>query len=107
MNIEARLAALGLMLPPPVVVPPTVRFPFAFVRVAGNRAYVAGHAPQGPDGRVARPLGKVGTDLTVEQGYEAASNFAIQTKTAPGGAVAKRPHRAVALERVKGIEPSS
>jgi enamine deaminase RidA (YjgF/YER057c/UK114 family) len=77
MNIEARLAALGLTLPPPVVVPPTVRFPFAFVRIAGNRAYVSGHAPQDPDGRVARPLGKVGTDLTVEQGYEAARLTAL------------------------------
>jgi enamine deaminase RidA (YjgF/YER057c/UK114 family) len=77
MNVEARIAALGLTLPPPIVVSPAIRLPFAFVRVAGNRAYVAGHAPQGPDGRVARPLGKVGTDLTAEQGYEAARLTAL------------------------------
>jgi enamine deaminase RidA (YjgF/YER057c/UK114 family) len=77
MQIEARLAALGLTLPPPIVIPPEVRLPFAFVRVAGNRAYIAGHAPQGPDGSVARPLGKVGTDLTAEQGYEAARLAAL------------------------------
>ena len=72
MDIEARLAALGLALPPPVVIPSHVRLPFAFVRVSGNRAYISGHAPLDSDGRVARPLGKVGSDLTIEQGYEAA-----------------------------------
>jgi len=72
MQIEARLATLGLKLPPPLVVAPHVRLPFAFVRVAGMRAYISGHGPIGPDGRVARPLGKVGVDLTVEQAYEAA-----------------------------------
>jgi enamine deaminase RidA (YjgF/YER057c/UK114 family) len=72
MEIESRLATLGLTLPPPLVVPADVRLPFAFVRVAGNRAYVSGHGPLGSDGRVARPLGKVGVDLTVEQAYAAA-----------------------------------
>ena len=72
MDIEARLAALGLTLPPPVVIPSHVRLPFAFVRVSGNRAYISGHAPLDSDGRVARPLGKVGSELTIEQGYEAA-----------------------------------
>jgi enamine deaminase RidA (YjgF/YER057c/UK114 family) len=72
MDIEARLAARGLTLPPPVVIPSHVRLPFAFVRLSGNRAYISGHAPLDSDGRVARPLGKVGSDLTIEQGYEAA-----------------------------------
>ena len=35
MDIEARLAALGLTLPPPVVIAPHIRLPFAFVRVSG------------------------------------------------------------------------
>jgi len=77
MQIEARLATLGLKLPPPLVVAPHVRLPFAFVRVAGTRAYIAGHGPIGTDGRVARPLGKVGIDLTVEQAYEAARLTAL------------------------------
>jgi len=72
MHIEARLASLGLTLPPPLVVPSHARLPFAFVRLSGNRAYIAGHGPLGADGRVARPLGKVGVDLTVEQAYAAA-----------------------------------
>ena len=77
MQIEARLATLGLKLPPPLVVAPHVRLPFAFVRVAGTRAYISGHGPIGSDGRVARPLGKVGVDLTVEQAYEAARLTAL------------------------------
>src|SRR5947208_12550612 len=77
MDIEARLAALGLTLPPPVVIAPHIRLPFAFVRVSGNRAYISGHAPLDLDGRVARPLGKVGSDLTIEQGYEAARLTAL------------------------------
>ena len=77
MDIETRLAALGLTLPPPIVIPSHVRLPFAFVRVSGNRAYISGHAPLDSVGRVARPLGKVGSDLTTEQGYEAARLTAL------------------------------
>jgi enamine deaminase RidA (YjgF/YER057c/UK114 family) len=77
MDIEMRLAALGLTLPPPIVIPSHIRLPFAFVRVSGNRAYISGHAPLDSDGRVARPLGKVGSDLTTEQGYEAARLTAL------------------------------
>ena len=72
MQIEALLDGLGLTLPPALVVPPNVRLPFAFVRVAGTRAFIAGHGPIGPDGRVARPLGKVGAEVTVEQAHQAA-----------------------------------
>jgi len=46
--------------------------PFPWVRVHGNRAFVSGHAPLASDGTLARPLGKVGADLTLEQGYDAA-----------------------------------
>ena len=77
MHIEARLLELGLVLPAPIIIPPGARLPFAFVRVRGNRAFVSGHAPQNPDGSVARPLGKVGRDLTEEQGYTAARLLAL------------------------------
>jgi enamine deaminase RidA (YjgF/YER057c/UK114 family) len=75
--IEARLGRLGLVLPGPVVVQPGVRLPFAFVRVHGNRAFVSGHPPQSPDGSLAQPLGKLGRDLSVEQGYQAARLTAL------------------------------
>jgi hypothetical protein len=47
------------------------------VRVYGDRAYVAGHPPQAADGTIARPLGKVGKDLTLEEGYQAARLTAL------------------------------
>jgi enamine deaminase RidA (YjgF/YER057c/UK114 family) len=70
--IERRLAELGLALPPAMQPAPGVVLPFPWVRVVGNRAFVSGHGPVGPDGTLAKPLGKVGTDLTQEQGYAAA-----------------------------------
>jgi enamine deaminase RidA (YjgF/YER057c/UK114 family) len=72
MQIEEKLAALGLTLPPAMQAPPGMRLPFAAVRVRGNRAFVSGAGPLAPDGAFAEPLGKVGAELTVEQGYQAA-----------------------------------
>jgi enamine deaminase RidA (YjgF/YER057c/UK114 family) len=71
MRIEARLEEMGIELPGPPSDPRTVTLRFSRVRVRGNRAYIAGHGPQTPDGSPA-PRGKVGSDLTLEQGYEAA-----------------------------------
>jgi hypothetical protein len=62
-RIEARLAALGLILPPPTKPPPGVVLPFQFVLVRGRRAFISGHGPQHPDGSFAPPLGKLGRDL--------------------------------------------
>ncbi|TAN02194.1 MAG: RidA family protein [Rhodanobacteraceae bacterium] len=76
-RIETRLAELGLTLPPPVKVPPGVVLPFRFVRVLGNRALIAGHGPQAADGSIAGLFGKVGRELTVEQGYAAARLTAL------------------------------
>jgi enamine deaminase RidA (YjgF/YER057c/UK114 family) len=76
-KIEKRLADLGLALPPPVKPPPGVVLPFQFVRLVGSRAYVSGHSAQNPDGSIAGPLGKVGRELTVEQGYAAARLTAV------------------------------
>ena len=76
-TIEAKLQNLGLTLPGPTKVPPGVVLPFSWVRVRGNRVYVSGHGPQNPDGSIAEPLGKVGTDLTVEEAYQAARLTAL------------------------------
>jgi hypothetical protein len=75
-RIEERLRSLGLILPPPPM-PPGVRLPFEFVRISGRRALISGHGPQCPDGSFAAPLGKLGRDLTVEQGYAAARLTAL------------------------------
>ena len=77
MQIEAKLAARGLVLPPPVHAPPGVRLPFTFARVHGDRVYLAGHGPQNADGSLAAPFGKVGADVSVEQGYQAARLTAL------------------------------
>jgi enamine deaminase RidA (YjgF/YER057c/UK114 family) len=75
--IEQRLLAAGLILPPPIKAPGGVLLPFQFVRLLGNRALISGHGPQNPDGSVASPLGKVGRELSVEQGYAAARLTAL------------------------------
>jgi enamine deaminase RidA (YjgF/YER057c/UK114 family) len=77
MRIEQKLEALGLILPQPMTPPGGVRLPFANVRVRGERAYISGHGPLNPDGSLWQPLGKVGADLTVEQGYDAARATAL------------------------------
>jgi enamine deaminase RidA (YjgF/YER057c/UK114 family) len=69
-RIEDRLAERGLELPAPFAAPPGVEFKFDLVKVVGGVAYVSGHGPF--DGSTALMQGKVGSDLTQEQGYEAA-----------------------------------
>jgi hypothetical protein len=70
--IETRLEAIGLKLPKPLKIASNIQTPFAWVRVRGNKAYISGHGPQNPDGSVAGPFGKVGAEVSLEQGYEAA-----------------------------------
>ena len=76
MRIEAKLAEMGLVLPE-VLQAPGMRLPFAQVRIRGNRAYISGHGPQNPDGSLAEPLGKVGAEVSVEEGYQAARLTAL------------------------------
>lgn len=76
-KIEQRLDALGLVLPAPMKAPPGVVFPFPFVRISGMRAFISGHGPANSDGSRAGPLGKVGRELTVEQGYASARLTAL------------------------------
>jgi enamine deaminase RidA (YjgF/YER057c/UK114 family) len=72
MQIEQRLKQLGLVLPEPTKVPPGVQIPFAWVRLHGDRAYVSGHGPLNRDGSPAPPFGRVGAEVSAEQGYAAA-----------------------------------
>lgn len=76
-KIEDRLRVLGLVLPPPIQPPPGVVLPFRFVRIVGHRALISGHGPQNPDGSFAEPRGKVGRELSLEQGYAAARLTAL------------------------------
>ena len=71
-KIEQRLQALGLTLPAPLKLAPAAALPFPWVRVVASRVLISGHGPTNADGTLALPLGKVGAELTPEQGYAAA-----------------------------------
>ena len=71
-EIEAKLKKMGLELPAPLKAPPGLKLPFKPVIVRGKHVYISGHAPQNPDGSIAGPMGKVGKELSLEQGYQAA-----------------------------------
>lgn len=76
MKVEARLAERGLILPEPPKFPPGVQITFAWVRVHGQRVFVSGHGPQRPDG-TSGPFGKVGAELSPEEGYQAAQSATL------------------------------
>jgi len=75
--IENRLSALGLCLPPPPRPPQGVVLQFRFVHVIGARVLISGHGPQAPDGSFAPPLGKVGAEVSLDEGYSAARLTAL------------------------------
>jgi enamine deaminase RidA (YjgF/YER057c/UK114 family) len=75
--IENRLAELNLVLPKVFPVPEAMTDYMAMVRIDDGRCYVSGHAPLNPDGSIALPLGKVGAELTLEQGVTAARATAL------------------------------
>lgn len=72
MNAEHRLKDLALTLPP--APKPTANYVSA-VRT-GSLLYLAGHGPLGPDGKPIL-VGKVGRELSLEQGYDAARQTAL------------------------------
>lgn len=71
MSAEERLRALGLALPPPAR--PAGNYVGAVL--SSNLLFLAGHGPRRDDGSLI--TGRVGEDLTVEQGYEAARAVAL------------------------------
>ena len=77
MRIEAKLEEMGLVLPEPARLPPGVRLSFVWVRARGDRVYVSGHGPLNPDGSPAGPFGKVGVEVSPEEGYGAARLTAL------------------------------
>jgi enamine deaminase RidA (YjgF/YER057c/UK114 family) len=66
MSAEAKLKSLGLVLPPPSK--PSANYK-AFVQ-QGDMLYLSGIGPARPDGTFV--TGRLGADLDVPQGYEAA-----------------------------------
>ena len=71
MTIEDKLSQMGLKLPAPGVPAgnyvPAVR--------TGNLIFLSGHGPKLEDGNLI--TGKVGADLTLDEGYDAAQRVAL------------------------------
>ncbi|MHB1132944.1 MAG: RidA family protein [Chloroflexota bacterium] len=67
MQAEAKIKELGLQLPE--VAAPLANYVGA-VR-SGNLLFISGHGPRAADGTLSH-VGKVGAEMSVEQGYEAA-----------------------------------
>jgi len=70
-DVEKKLTELGIKLPP-------TQKPIAnYVKAVrtGNLVFLAGHGPSTPDGKDI--TGKVGKDLTVQQGYDAARSVGL------------------------------
>ena len=68
---------MDLALPAEMRVPPGFQIKWRQVRVIGTRAVIAGHGPRRADGGLAGKPGKVGSDLTIEEGYTAARDTAL------------------------------
>ncbi len=68
---------MGLVLPPALVPPAGIVLPFQFVRIVGSRALISGHGPQSADGSLSKTLGKVGREVSVEEGVLAARLTAL------------------------------
>ena len=82
MSAEQRLASLGLTLPPPPA-PIGNYVPF---RLAGNLLFLSGVGPREADGSMI--TGKVGAEVDVAQGYQAAKlcglNLLVNIRAAAG-----------------------
>jgi len=74
-EIEVRLAQLGLTLPPPQVLPPGMRLTYKRLVREGSLVFVAGHGPTLGDGW--GYLGKVGAEVSFEDGVKAAQLTAL------------------------------
>ena len=72
-HVEEKLNSMGYTLPEP---PPPAGSYVPYVRT-GNLVYLAGVGPRDADGNTVK--GKVGSDLTVEEGYAAARLCALNS----------------------------
>jgi len=69
MSIDARLAELGIELPEPIK--PAANY--VRYQITGNLLYISGTGPSAEHKK-----GKIGADLTVEDGYAAARSVGLQ-----------------------------
>jgi enamine deaminase RidA (YjgF/YER057c/UK114 family) len=94
---SSRLKTLGITLPPP---PVAIGVYVPAVQV-GNLLFVSGHGPANlPDGT--RPLGKVGRDLTLEQGQDSARRTGLNILTSVQGTLGSL-DRVIRVVKVLGM----
>jgi hypothetical protein len=67
-----RLVEVGLTLLAATQRAAGIVLPFPWVRIVGPRALISRHGPTNADGSFAQPRGKVGADVSQEQGYHVA-----------------------------------
>lgn len=88
--IEERLEELGLVLPPA----PAPLASYVPVRVTGHLAFVSGQVPL-DEGSLVHP-GRLGAEVSLEQGQQAARRCALQALSALRDALGS-------LDRIRGI----
>jgi enamine deaminase RidA (YjgF/YER057c/UK114 family) len=102
-TVEQRLAELGLTLPPP----PGAVAAYEPWAVVGNVVFTSGQLPW-RDGKTLDYVGKIGRELTAEDGYAACRlatvNAIAQLKAAAGGDL-ERVRRVVRIEGSLNVAP--
>lgn len=74
---EDRIKELGLTLPPPVKIPEGLHLPFSMINLQGQRALFSGHPRHDAKGAISGPFGRLGEDMTTDEGYAAAREIAL------------------------------
>ncbi|GEM_PF-107187 len=95
-NVEAKLEKMGIKLP--VLGKPVANYVHAVT--SNNWVFLAGKGPRKADGK--NIVGKLGKDLTVEQGYEAAKWAGINLLAALKGEIGDL-NRVVRIVKVNGM----
>ncbi len=90
MSPEQRLKALNIQLPDV----PTPIANFVMWRQVGNLLYLSGQGPRRPDGSI--PVGRLGLNYSVEQGYADARQIGLQILATVRQAVGS-------LDRIEGV----
>ena len=93
---EQKLSSLGLVLP----ATPAPLAQYRPARLVGNILYLSGQIPRNPDGSFI--LGRLGRDVTVEEGYQAARNVGLQLLSVVRGVIGDL-SRIEAVAKVTGM----
>ncbi len=96
MTPEEKLTSLGLVLP----TAPTPLAQYRPARLIGNTLYLSGQIPRNPDGSFI--LGRLGRDISIEEGYEAARNVGLQLLSVIKSVVGEL-SRVEAIAKVSGM----